>query len=59
MHAEKLLEAMTGTAIGDDERTGGARERVPAALAVDGDVVDEREVLVHRPRPAPELHHLH
>lgn len=36
-------------------RTGGARERVPAALAVLGDVVDEGEVLVHRPRPAPEL----
>ena len=36
-------------------RTGGARERVPAALAVLRDVLDQRQVLVHRPRPAPDL----
>jgi hypothetical protein len=39
----------------ESERTGGGGEGVPATLAVVGDVVDEGEVLVHRPGAAPEL----
>lgn len=35
--------------------TGGACERVPAPLAVLGDVVDEDQVLVHRPGAPPQL----
>jgi hypothetical protein len=45
--------------IEDVVRTGGARERVPSPVAVLGDVVHERQVLVHRPRPPPELPRLH
>lgn len=41
--------------------TGGAGEGVPRALAVGGDVVDEAEVLLHRPGPLADrrLHRLH
>ena len=55
MHAWREERSIGGDRRASYVRTGGARERVPAAFAVVGDVVDEREVLVHRPRPAPEL----
>ena len=38
-----------------ERRTCRAGERVPATLAVGGDVVDEEDVLVHRPGAPPEV----
>lgn len=35
--------------------TGRAGKGVPAAFAVEGDVVDEGEVFLHRPWPPPQL----
>ena len=55
IHGDRHACMMQGQrAMAGDQLTGAAGEEVPAALAVSGDVVDEQDVLLHRPRPAPE-----
>jgi len=51
----QVVEPPEAAALARALEARGAGERVPAALAVGGDVVHEQDVLVHRPGAPPEV----